>query len=143
MEPLIQIVAFLLTLVAFASGALLVTVQPLWGIIDAAMSPKLSSGAKVAIILLTLLLLGPLMTIGYALTQPGLYRKATVTTVVVCLGSVIAIMALAAISQATDLPGVQQAAADDTTVVADVTDPTPPTSTSPYPDPVPPAATEP
>ena len=56
----------------------------------------------------------------------------------------VGILTLAAISpHDTHLGGVQQASVDDPGAGADVTDPNPPASTSPYQDPAAPASTEP
>ncbi len=114
MEPLVQILGLFLMMLAFLSGGFLFAVQPVWGIVDVAVSQRLSTGAKVTIILLTMLLLGPVMTFFYALTQPGAFRKTTVIAVVLFGVSVAGVLTMAALTpQDVDSGEVHQAAVDD------------------------------
>ncbi len=57
----------------------LIFVQPIWGIVDVAISKEHSGGTKAVVILLTLLLLGPIMTFFYACigTRSRILRGAT------------------------------------------------------------------
>ena len=67
MASVLALFVFFAMMLAFCTGFFLFAVQPVWTIVDVAVSPRRSSGAKVAIILLTLLALGPLLTFFYAL----------------------------------------------------------------------------
>ena len=66
MEAIVGLGAFLAMMLAFGAGFFLFVVQPIWSIVDVATCERLSKGAKAVIIVLTLILLGPIMTIGYA-----------------------------------------------------------------------------
>jgi hypothetical protein len=61
MEIAVALLFAALILLDAACAFFLVVVQPIWGIVDVARSDKHSGGTKTAIILLTLLLLGPIM----------------------------------------------------------------------------------
>jgi len=88
-----DIIAALALLVLLVLGALcvffLVCIQPIWGIVDVAASKEQSGGVKAVVIILTLVLLGPLMTIGYAFfgTRSTGFRMTTVVTLTVLLSS--------------------------------------------------------
>ena len=115
MEIVVQLIVLLCTLVAFATGFFLFVVQPIWGIIDAAVCTKLSSGAKVAVILLTIFPLGPIMTFFYALfgTHTQVFRRLTIIAAVVFGCSVAAVLTMTAIAaQATPDTTITDAVAD-------------------------------
>ena len=72
----------------------LIFVQPIWGIVDVATSKEHSGGTKAAVILLTLLLLGPIMTFFYAWigTRSRVFRASTLIcfiVLVLCGGSLL------------------------------------------------------
>lgn len=75
----------------------LVAVQPIWGIVDVAISKEHSGGTKAVVILLTLLLLGPIMTFFYAcFSSPSrIFRRLTVTTFVIVVISAVVVIGLA------------------------------------------------
>jgi hypothetical protein len=79
----------------------LFAIQPIWGIVDVATSEKHSGGAKAVVILLTLLLLGPLMTFLYACfgTPSSALRKTTLTAFAVMM-----VAGLGAIGMALGVP---------------------------------------
>ena len=66
MEVVAAITAIFFMLSGLSAGVFMVCFQPLWAIIDVAVSKEHSGGTKAAVILLSLLLLGPLMTFLYA-----------------------------------------------------------------------------
>ncbi len=66
METAAALLFAALILLGAVCACFLVVAQPIWGIVDVATSDKHSGGTKTAIILLTLLLLGPIMTFFYA-----------------------------------------------------------------------------
>ncbi len=66
METAAALLFAVLILLGAVCAFFLVVAQPIWGIVDVATSDKHSGGTKTAIILLTLLLLGPIMTVFYA-----------------------------------------------------------------------------
>jgi hypothetical protein len=67
METIVPILLTVLGVTVFLSVCFLVCIQPIWGLIDVAESKEHSRGVKATVIVLTLFLLGPLMTIGYAI----------------------------------------------------------------------------
>jgi|SRR5215471_15452643 len=97
MEPLLQLTMLLILLVGGVCVFFLMFIQPIWGIVDAAVSKELSGGAKAAIILLTILLLGPIMTFFYACfgTRSRVFRNATLICFVVTLLSGTALLGMA------------------------------------------------
>src|SRR5262245_44892685 len=66
METILGIVMLLILLIGGCCLFFLIFVQPIWGIVDVAISKEHSGGTKAVVILLTLLLLGPIMTFFYA-----------------------------------------------------------------------------
>ena len=66
-----EAIAALLGIVGMISVLLaaffMLCVQPIWSICDIACSPRIPTGGKVTLIILTLVLLGPLLTFFYAL----------------------------------------------------------------------------
>jgi len=75
----------------------LLAIQPIWGVVDVAVSNEHSGGTKAAVILLTLLLLGPIMTFFYACfgTRSRVFRNTTLTCFTVLLLSVAVLIGLA------------------------------------------------
>lgn len=104
MEGLVPLFGMLFMIVAFCAGFLLLVVQPIWTIVDVACSPKLSGGAKAALIVLTIVVLGPLLTFFYALfgTESGALRKTTILSGVALLLSVGCVLGLAALEPPMD-----------------------------------------
>jgi hypothetical protein len=103
METILGIAMLLVLLVGGCCLFFLMFVQPIWGIVDVATSEEHSGGTKAAVILLTLLLLGPIMTFFYACigTRSRVLRGATLITFVILalsggslLGLAIAVPAL-------------------------------------------------
>ena len=103
METILGIVMLLIVLVGGCSLFFLIFVQPIWGIVDVATSTEHSGGTKAAVILLTLLLLGPIMTFFYACigTRSRIFRGTTLISFIVLvlsggslLGLAIAVPAL-------------------------------------------------
>ena len=80
MTAIAAIIGFVGLVIAFCCGFFLLFVQPIWTIVDVACCKKLSGGAKATLIVLTLVLLGPLLTFFYALfgTQSRGLRKTTI-----------------------------------------------------------------
>ena len=75
----------------------LVFAQPIWGVVDVAVSKEHSGGTKAVVILLTLLLLGPIMTFFYGcfVTRSRILRNATVICFTMLLLSGAAMLGLA------------------------------------------------
>jgi len=87
-------------LILFIGGCclfFLVFVQPIWSIVDVAVSKEHSGGTKAVVILLTLLLLGPIMTFFYACfgTRSRVLRNTTLICFTVLLLSGGAVLGLA------------------------------------------------
>jgi hypothetical protein len=87
METILGLTLLLLLLVGGCCLFFLVFVQPIWGVVDVAVSKEHSGGTKAAVILLTLLLLGPIMTFFYACfgTRSRVLRRSTLFSFVVVL----------------------------------------------------------
>ncbi len=66
MEIIVPLLFAALVLVGVVCTCFLVTAQPIWGMIDVAVSEKHSGVTKALVILFTLVLLGPIMTFLYA-----------------------------------------------------------------------------
>jgi hypothetical protein len=103
MEPILGIVMLLILLTGGCCLFFLIFVQPIWGIVDVATSKEHSGGTKAAVILFTLLLLGPIMTFFYACigTRSRILRGTTLISFIVVvlsggslLGLAIAVPAL-------------------------------------------------
>src|SRR5215831_4061350 len=79
METILGIIMLPILLIGGCCLFFLITVQPIWGIVDVATSKEHSGGTKAAVILLTLLLLGPIITFFYACfgTRSRILRGAT------------------------------------------------------------------
>jgi uncharacterized BrkB/YihY/UPF0761 family membrane protein len=89
MEAISGLLAFFAMMLAFCAGVFLFVVQPVWSIVDVACSKRLSTGAKTALIVLTLVLLGPILTFFYALLgtgSRGLRRTTVVGAVLFAVG---------------------------------------------------------
>jgi hypothetical protein len=97
METILGLTMLIVVLVGGLCAFFLVFVQPIWGIVDVDVSKEHSGGTKAAVILLTLLLLGPIMTFFYACfgTRSRVLRHATLVTFVVLLLSGGALLGLA------------------------------------------------
>ena len=97
METILGLILVLFLIVGGICLFFLLAVQPIWGIVDVAISKKHSSGTKIAVILLTLLLLGPIMTFFYACfgTQSRVFRRVTVTAFVIVVISAVVVIGLA------------------------------------------------
>lgn len=87
METILGLLLLLLLLVGGCCLFFLVFIQPIWGVVDVAVSKEHSGGTKAAVILLTLLLLGPIMTFFYACfgTRSRVLRRSTLSSFVVLL----------------------------------------------------------
>jgi hypothetical protein len=87
METILGIALILLLLVGGCSLFFLIFVQPIWSVVDVAVSKEHSGGTKATIILLTLLLLGPIMTFFYACigTRSRILKGSTLISFVVVL----------------------------------------------------------
>lgn len=87
METILGLLLLVFLLVGGCCLFFLVLVQPIWGVVDVAVSKEHSGGTKAAVILLTLLLLGPIMTFFYACfgTRSRLLRRSTLFSFVVLL----------------------------------------------------------
>lgn len=103
MEIVLTIVVLLLSVACFFAAAFLAVGQLVWGIVDAAVSEHLSRGAKAAIILVTMFLLGPIMTFFYACfgTRSRGFRRATIASMIVFVVSGTGVIGLGAIHGAT------------------------------------------
>jgi hypothetical protein len=97
METILGLLLLLIVLIGGACVFFLVFVQPIWGIVDVAVSKEHSGGTKAAVILLTLLLLGPIMTFFYAClgTRSRVLRNLTLVSFVVLVISVGSLIGLA------------------------------------------------
>ena len=85
METILALIVVIFLVAGGISLFFLLAVQPIWGVVDVAISKEHSGGTKAAVILLTLLLLGPIMTFFYAcFSSPSrIFRRLTVTANVV------------------------------------------------------------
>jgi hypothetical protein len=97
METILGLLLLLIVLTGGACVFFLVFVQPISGIVDVAVSKEHSGGTKAAVILLTLLLLGPIMTLFYAClgTRSRVLRNLTLVSFVVLVISVGSLIGLA------------------------------------------------
>src|SRR5262245_35665008 len=103
METILGIIMLPILLIGGCCLFFLIFVQPIWGIVDVAISKEHSRGTKAAVILLTLLLLGPIMTFFYGCigTRSRVLRGTTLISFIVLvlsggslLGLAIAVPAL-------------------------------------------------
>jgi hypothetical protein len=103
METLIAIFVVLFAGLGVLSGFYLLFGQLIWGIIDVSVSDRHSGGTKAAIILLTFLLLGPVMTFFYACfgSHSRVLRRTTVGAFIVFCVCGAGILALAGVHGAT------------------------------------------
>ncbi|NNC88675.1 MAG: hypothetical protein HKN82_09485 [Akkermansiaceae bacterium] len=99
MEAIFGVLIFLCIAVVIVSAVFMGFFQPLWGIIDVAVSREHTSGTKAAVILLTLLLLGPIMTFFYACfgTRSPALKRSTIAASVALLVSAVAAVGLSAV----------------------------------------------
>jgi hypothetical protein len=97
METILGLIALLFVIAGGISLFFLLAIQPIWGIVDVAISKEHSGGTKAAVILLTLLLLGPIMTFFYAcFSSPSrIFRRLTVTAFVIVVISAVVVIGLA------------------------------------------------
>ena len=97
MEAILQLLVLLFLIAGGISLFFLIAIQPIWGIVDVAISKEHSGGTKAAVILLTLLLLGPIMTFFYAcFSSPSrIFRRLTVAAFVMVLISAAVVIGLA------------------------------------------------
>jgi len=97
METILGLIALLFLIAGGISLFFLLAIQPIWGIVDVAISKEHSGGTKAAVILLTLLLLGPIMTFFYAcFSSPSrIFRRLTVAAFVILLISAGVVIGLA------------------------------------------------
>ena len=100
METILGLLALCIMAVGGLAAVFMCFFQPIWGIVDVAVSKEHSGAAKTAVILLTVLLLGPVMTFFYGLvgTKTSVYRRATIAGALVLLFSGVALLSLAALS---------------------------------------------
>ena len=105
METILGLILMLILLIAGCCLFFLIFVQPIWGVVDVAISKEHSGGTKAVVILLTLLLLGPIMTFLYACfgTRSRILRVSTLISFVILLLS-----GGAAIGMALAVPMLQQ-----------------------------------
>lgn len=103
MEAVVAIFVVLFAGLGFLAGFYLLFGQLVWGIIDVSVSDRHSGGTRAAVILLTFLLLGPIMTFFYACfgSRSRALRRTTIGAFVVFLVSGGAILALAGVHGAT------------------------------------------
>lgn len=103
MDILFLILVVVFGTVCFFAGLFLAAGQLIWGIIDVAASPRHSGGTKAAIILLTMLLLGPIMTFFYACfgTHARALRRTTIAALIALVISGGVVLAMASIHGAT------------------------------------------
>ena len=97
MLAILQVLFLLFVIVGGISLFFLLAIQPIWGIVDVAISKEHSGGTKAAVILLTLLLLGPIMTFFYAcFSSPSrIFRRLTVGAFVIFVISAVALIGMA------------------------------------------------
>ena len=97
MEAILQLLVVLFLIAGGISLFFLLAIQPIWGIVDVAISKEHSGGTKAVVILLTLLLLGPIMTFFYAcFSSPSrIFRRLTIGTFVIFLISAAVVIGLA------------------------------------------------
>lgn len=100
MESVAAVLGLFFMLAAFVAAFFLLVVQPIWSIVRMAVSPRLSSGAKAALIVLTLVLLGPLLTFFYALfgTESKALRASTIVGALVFVVAAGGVLGMAAIA---------------------------------------------
>jgi hypothetical protein len=96
-ETILGLILMVILLVGGCCLFFLLFIQPIWSLVDVAVSKEHSGGAKAAVILLTLLLLGPIMTFLYACfgTRSRILRNMTLTCLVSLLLSGGALVGLA------------------------------------------------
>jgi len=108
-----SILGLLLLLFVITGGlglVFLLAIQPIWAIVDVAVSKQHSGGTKAAVILLTLLVLGPIMTFFYACFSSAstVLRRATwgaFITVLISAGVIVVLAVTApAVRQKLKLP---------------------------------------
>ena len=109
METILALIVLVFLVAGGISLFFLLAVQPIWAIVDVAISKEHSGGTKAAVILLTLLLLGPIMTFFYAcFSSPSrIFRRLTVTAfvmVVISAGVIGLAIAAPAVRQKLKLP---------------------------------------
>jgi hypothetical protein len=87
METMLGLILLLLVLAGGGCLLFLICIQPIWSMVDVAVSKEHSGGTKAAVILLTLLLLGPIMTFFYACfgTRSRVLRGSTLISLIVLL----------------------------------------------------------
>jgi hypothetical protein len=87
METLLGILLLPIVLIGGCCLFFLIVAQPIWVIVDVATSKEHSGGTKAALILLTLLLLGPILTFFYAIvgTRSRILKGCTLISFVVLL----------------------------------------------------------
>ena len=97
METLLGLIGLLFLAAGGMSLFFLICIQPIWSIVEVAVSKEHSGGTKAAVILLTLLLLGPIMTFFYACfgTHSRALRRATILAFVIGLISGTVVIGLA------------------------------------------------
>jgi len=97
METILGLIVLLFLIAGGISLFFLACIQPIWGIVDVAISKEHSGGTKAAVILLTLLLLGPIMTFFYAcFSSPSrIFRRLTLTAFVIAVISGVVVIGLA------------------------------------------------
>jgi hypothetical protein len=120
METILGLLMMLILLIGGSCLFFLIFIQPIWGVVDVAVSKEHSGGVKAAVILLTLLLLGPIMTFFYACfgTRSRALRGSTLITFVVLLlsGGVMLGLAIA-------VPSLQQKLSWQTTAAGNARPP--------------------
>ena len=85
METMLGLILLLILLIGGCCLFFLIFIQPIWGVVDVAVSKEHSGGTKAAVILLTLLLFGPVMTFFYACfgTRSRVLKRSTLISFLV------------------------------------------------------------
>jgi hypothetical protein len=105
MEIVAQLVFVALVFAGILCAGFLLAIQPIWGIVDVAVDKEHSGGTKALVIVLTLLVLGPIMTFFYACF--GTRSKALRRTTLIAF-SVVMIAGIGAIGIAVAVPAAKR-----------------------------------
>ena len=97
METILGLLLMLMVVVVVCCALFLAFIQPIWGIVDVAVSKEHSTGTKAVIIVATLLCLGPIMTFFYAIfgSRSKALKSATLVSFLILLLSGAVMLGLA------------------------------------------------